>query len=158
MRAREKIVYLLFLCMACMVSSCGDDGKEDWESEREEISQSRFSLSPPEWLIGTWQDGTGLITLQCTENNIIYGTDMASIDFVRYAEETSKFYEQDPSIGKVVLRDEFKGDSWYRAVLTFIQMGVESEIFVKVEKLSSTEIEVSTEDYSSLTTKFTKIR
>ena len=113
MRAREKIVYLLFLCMACMVSSCGDNGKEDWESEREEISQSRFSLSPPEWLIGTWQDGTGLITLQCTENNIIYGTDMASIDFVRYAEETSKFYEQDPSIGKVVLRDEFKGDSWY---------------------------------------------
>lgn len=107
-------------------SSCGDDGNEDWENGDKNTSQTEFKLSPPDWLIGTWKngDGLGMLTFQCTKDNIIYGLDGASMNFVKHAQESAAFYNQsNPPLGDVKLYEELRGNNNYKVVLSITQMG-----------------------------------
>lgn len=99
-----------------------------------------------------------MLTFQCTKDNIIYGLDGASMNFVKHAQESAAFYNQsNPPLGDVKLYEELRGNNNYKVVLSITQMGVENKIFVEISKISSTEIYINTEEYNSQT-KFTKVR
>ena len=154
-------MYFLLMYIMLIFSSCGDDGNEDWENgDKKHFRKTEFKLSPPDWLIGTWKngDGLGMLTFQCTKDNIIYGLDGASMNFVKHAQESAAFYNQsNPPLGDVKLYEELRGNNNYKVVLSITQMGVENKIFVEISKISSTEIYINTEEYNSQT-KFTKVR
>ena len=153
-------MYFLLMYIMLIFSSCGDDGNEDWENGDKNTSQTEFKLSPPDLLIGTWKngDGLGMLTFQCTKDNVIYGLDGASMSFVKHAQESAAFYNQsNPPLGDVKLYEELRGNNNYKVVLSITQMGVENKIFVEISKISSTEIYINTEEYNSQT-KFTKVR
>lgn len=160
MVTKVRFMYFLLMYIMLIFSSCGDDGNEDWENGDKNTSQTEFKLSPPDWLIGTWKngDGLGMLTFQCTKDNIIYGLDGASMNFVKHAQESAAFYNQsNPPLGDVKLYEELRGNNNYKVVLSITQMGVENKIFVEISKISSTEIYINTEEYNSQT-KFTKVR
>lgn len=160
MVTKVRFMYFLLMYIMLIFSSCGDDGNEDWENGDKNTSQTEFKLSPPDWLIGTWKngDGLGMLTFQCTKDNVIYGLDGASMNFVKHAQESAAFYNQsNPPLGDVKLYEELRGNNNYKVVLSITQMGIENKIFVEISKISSTEIYINTEEYNSQT-KFTKVR
>ncbi len=69
MRAREKIMYLLFLCMACMVASCEDENENrdpnnpngGAQGDRNVIGLWASDKKPTQHVFTFLEDGTGYL-------------------------------------------------------------------------------------------------
>jgi len=72
-----KLLTAIICCISFALLSCSDD------------NDSQSKLNPPAWTLGTWKDEAGVYTAKFTSNNLIFGNDVTSLDFVKMANSTN---------------------------------------------------------------------